>query len=97
MPRTRSRGERTGIAFMVVWLVFWTAGILIAVWSMGAAALDGEPQAIVFLGVWVAAAGFGLYSGARRLTRLLFREREVPRSAPQHRWDDGLPPPPPPG
>jgi hypothetical protein len=92
MPRARSRGEKSGIAFMVVWLVLWTAGILIAVWSMGAAALDGEPKALIFLAVWLVAAGFGLVSGVRRLVQMLMAEKPPPRSMPNHRWDDGLPP-----
>ena len=40
-------------------MIFWTAAILVAVWSFGAAALGGELAPALFLVVWVGVAGFG--------------------------------------
>jgi hypothetical protein len=92
VARARGRGERKGIAFMVVWLVLWSAGILIAIWTLGASAWNGEPEAMIFIAVWLAAAGFALYAGVRRLLRDVFQERTLPPVSPRHEWDDGLPP-----
>lgn len=75
---------------MILWLVFWTAGILVALWTFGGLVLDGEFGVLLPLGIWLVAAGFGLVSGARRLRQLLLREPVVPRSNPRHRWDDGM-------
>jgi hypothetical protein len=88
MPR---RG-RAPIVFLVVWLTFWASAILVALWHMGATALAGEPVPAVFLAIWLAAAGFGLWSGARRLKRLLLGEKP-PRPHRDHRWHDGVEPP----
>ena len=96
-PRRR---DRAGIGFMILWLVFWTAGILIALWTFGGLVLEGEFGVLLPLGVWLVAAGFGLVSGARRLRQLLLREPVTPRGNPRHRWDDGMAPrpsPSPPG
>lgn len=101
-PRRRA----AGIGFMILWLTFWLAAILVALWSMGSAALDGEPAAAAFLAIWTVAAGFGLVAGARRLrARLLNQPAERPAFR-NHRWNDGIEPadatpgdapPPPPG
>ena len=58
---------------------------------LGAAALGGEPAAAVFLAIWVAAAGFGLYSAGRRLVELLVTGR--PRRPNTRAWEDGIDPP----
>lgn len=79
---------------MILWLVFWTAGILIALWTFGGLVLEGELGVLLPLGIWLVAAGFGLIAGARRLRQLLLREPVTPRSNPSHRWDDGMAPPP---
>ena len=104
-PRRRA----VAIGFMILWLTFWLAAMLIAVWSMGREALDGQPAAAVFLAVWTLAAGFGLLNGARRLRGLLADDPAPPRPVRNHRWDDGIdaapvpdaippsPPPPDPG
>ncbi|WP_297974058.1 hypothetical protein [uncultured Amaricoccus sp.] len=78
-------------AFVVVWMILWTAAILIAVWMLGAAALEGELGAAVTLVVWVGAAGFGLYSAGRGLVQTLVTGK--PRRPNRRRWDDGMPPP----
>lgn len=105
-----ARRRAVGIGFMILWLTFWTAAIFVAVWSMGRAALTGEPAAAVFLAVWLAAAGFGFVSGARRLRALLLKQPQVRPPSRNHRWNDGVddpapardapagtaPPPPPP-
>ena len=70
---------------MVVWLTFWTSGILVAVWHLGAAALAGEPGAVLFLAVWLAAAGFALRNGALHLKALLMNEKRPPSPQPRPR------------
>jgi hypothetical protein len=104
MARGRNgRPDKAGSAFLVLWMTFWLAAILIAVWTMGAAALSGEPAAAIFLLVWVGMALFGLVSAGRSLRALLLGERPGRRPHRNHGWNDGLdaagppaPPPPPP-
>jgi hypothetical protein len=87
------RPRKAGAAFLVLWMTFWLAAILVAVWTMGAAALSGEPGPALVLLVWIGAALFGLVSAGRALKAALLGER--PRRTPlrNHRWDDGLDPP----
>ncbi len=92
MPARRSRAEWTAIGFMIVWMTFWASAILVAVWSLGAAAWEGEPMAMLFLAVWVAGAGFGLVQAGRELRRRLLREAPPLRPHRNHRWDDGIDP-----
>lgn len=87
----RSRSERVAIGFMIVWLVFWTAGILVVILGMGSAALVGDTGAIAFMALWLAAAGFGLVSGARKLRQLLLVSKAAPRPARDHEWTGDLP------
>ena len=54
---------------MIVWLVFWTSAILVALWHLGGAALAGEPAAALVLAIWLAAAGFGPRRGPRASRR----------------------------
>jgi hypothetical protein len=72
-------------------MVVWTAAILVAAWMLGTAALRGELAPAFFLAVWVAAAGFGLWSAGRRLVELLVTGR--PRRPDTRRWEDGIDPP----
>lgn len=98
MPR--GRPDRKGSAFLVVWMTFWLAAILIAVWTMGEAALSGEPTAAIVLLLWVGAALFGLVSAGRSLRALVLGDRPAPRLHRNHQWNDGLDrpaPPPAPG
>jgi hypothetical protein len=90
----RSRPDRFGIGFTLVWLTFWTAGIFVAVWHLGGAVLDGDPAAAVTLAVWLLAAGFALASVARSLVRRLLGRRRPRPPHPRHSWNDGLGPPP---
>ncbi len=94
----RRRPDKAGSAFLILWMTFWLAAILIALWTMGAAALSGEPVAALILLVWVGAAVFGLISAGRSLRALLLGERPEPRVSRNHGWNDGLdraaPPPP---
>ena len=78
------------VGFMVVWLTFWTSGILVAFWHLGAAALAGEPGAVLFLAVWLAAAGFALRNGALHLKALLMNEKRPPSPSRDHAWRDGM-------
>lgn len=93
--RLGSRADKAGSAFLVVWMTFWLAAILIAVWTMGEAALGGEPGPVVILLLWVGAAVFGLVSAGRTLRARLLGERPGPRAHRNHRWRDGLDEPPP--
>jgi hypothetical protein len=94
MPRLRPRGEKIAIGFMVVWLVFWSAGILVVIYGLGAAVLGGDPIAVLMMALWLAGAGFGLWSGSRKLRQLLM-ERETPsRPARNHEWTGDIADPP---
>ncbi len=87
----RGRQEKVGIGFMIVWLVLWASGMMIAVFTLGGAAWAGDLGAALFLFVWLAAAGVGLAAGARKLRGLLFGG-EAPRKPPPARdWNDGIP------
>jgi hypothetical protein len=87
------RRDRVGIGFTILWLTFWAAAILVAIWSFGAAALGGEPAPALFLVVWVGFAGFALASVARGLVRRLLGLRPPPRGPGRnHVWDDGIDP-----
>ncbi len=82
---------------MVIWMVFWAAGMVIVVWQLGAAALDGEVAPAIFMLAWLAVAAIGLVSAGRRLARILTAGDPGPRrSTREHAWDDGIPPSPPP-
>jgi hypothetical protein len=89
MPAT-GRRRWVPVGFMVVWLTFWTSGILVAVWLLGSAALAGEPGAVLFLAVWLAAAGFALRRGALHLKALLLNEKPPPPPLRDHAWRDGI-------
>ncbi len=94
MPRTRTRGEKIAIGFMIVWLVFWCAGILIVVYGLGSAALGGDLMAVGMMTLWLLAAGFGLYSGGRKLRQFLLNETPAPPAVRNHSWTGDLPEPP---
>lgn len=94
MPRVRPRSEKVAIGFMIVWLVFWCAGILIVVFGLGAAVAGGEPLAMLMMAVWLAAAGFGLWSGGRKLRQLLMLGEAPPRSGGRHEWTGDITDPP---
>jgi hypothetical protein len=88
------RRRRIDAGLLAVWMVVWTAAILVAVWLLGAAALGGEPAAAVFLAIWVGVAGIGLVSAERHVAAAFrappARRTELPRN---RRWDDGMDPP----
>jgi hypothetical protein len=91
------RSDRGGTVFLILWATVWTAAILIAAWTMGRAALEGDPGAAVFLLAWIGFAGFGLVQVGRRLRRRLLNEPPPPRRPnPNHAWRDGIDPPGPP-
>jgi len=90
----RRRSAPVNVGFLVLWMVFWTAAILVAIWHMGGAAWHGEVAPALFLVVWVVAAGFGLLSAARQLVRLLLEGRSPPKPVRNHEWDDGFVTPP---
>ena len=83
------------------WSSGWWSGPRRSSWRSGTSAprrSGGEPGAAMFLAVWLAAAGFGLWSGVRRLVRLMLRARSRRRCGPRwaeastRRWDDGIDP-----
>ena len=84
------RRDRAGIGFLIVWIVFWTAAILIAAWRLGGAAGQGDASAAVVLAIWLAAAGFGLWNAARRLKQLLTNAPPKSRPNARHRWEGGI-------
>lgn len=91
MPGRRPIG---GTVFMVVWMVFWTAAIIFAVYALGAEVLEGQFAAAVFLAIWVGAAVFALTKAARTLLTLVQRPAGPPRrTGPNHRWNDDVPDP----
>ncbi|PZQ46701.1 MAG: hypothetical protein DI556_19585 [Rhodovulum sulfidophilum] len=90
MPRRRSRSEWFSIGFMTLWLILWGGAMILAFVAMGGAALGGEPAALIFLAIWLTAAGFGLYNGARRLWQLLTGEGPVRRPPVNQPWNDGM-------
>jgi hypothetical protein len=91
MPDPRS--QIGGIVFMAVWIVVWTAAILIAIYSLGAEALDGEFAAMVFLAIWIGAALFALSRAGRTLAGMLSGQPGPKRRPRHHRWNDDLPEP----
>lgn len=91
MAADRRRGRTLSIGFMIVWLVFWAAGILIVVWGLGGAVLDGNLEAAVVMAVWLTAAGLGLVAGGRRLRQMLRNDgRPPPKGVRNHQWKDGF-------
>ena len=94
MPRSRSRGEKVAIGFMIVWLVFWCAGILVVIFGLGSAVVGGEPLAVLIMTIWLAAAGFGLWSGSRKLRQLLMHGDSPPRTTGRHEWTGDISDPP---
>jgi len=91
MPDGRSRKDLVAIGFMIVWMVVWGAGILVAVYLLGGRVLAGEAIAALVLLVWLGAAVFALRAAARRLAALLLGETRVrPRAAREHHWSDGV-------
>jgi len=100
MPPRRGRGDWVAIGFTILWMTLWTSAILIAIWTLGAAAWGGQPLAILFLAAWIAGAGYALLQVARQLRGRLLGAATPPRPHRDHRWEDGVDPPetpPPPG
>ena len=90
----RGRPDRAGIGFTILWLTFWAAAILVAIWSFGAAAFEGELAPALFLVVWVGFACFALVSVSRGLMRRLLGLKPPPRGPGRnHAWNDGIDPP----
>lgn len=89
----RTRREKAGIAFLVVWLIVWVAGMLIVLWGLVAALMAGNYPAMGFMALWLVFALFGLVAGSRKLRQLVAMGRPVPRRASgrSHVWDDDAP------
>lgn len=88
-----TRGRRVSIGFMVIWLIFWGAAIFIAIWALGGSAWSGDFGAAIFLVIWIAAAGFGLAQGIRRLVGLASGGPARKRRLRPNEWKDGMDPP----
>lgn len=84
------RGRKISIGFMVLWLIVWAAAMLTAVWALGGEAWSGNLGAAIFLAIWLAAAGFGLLSGIRRLVGLATGQPVTSRRLRPNRWNDGM-------
>jgi hypothetical protein len=87
-----SRKHLVSIAFQVVWMVFWLAGMIVGVYILGSTALEGEVIPTLFLVVWLGAAAVGLLAAARGLrARLVDGERVRRGPAPRSgTWSDGF-------
>ncbi len=57
MDATRPRKEKVAIAFMILWMVVWGAGIIVAIYVLGGTVLGGEPMAALVLLAWLGGAG----------------------------------------
>ncbi len=87
-----SRRKVASIAVTAVWMVFWLAGMIVAIYVLGRQALGGELFAGVFLVVWLAGAALGLRAAARSLIALMMGT-EAPRrtrARKGHTWSDGF-------
>ncbi|MER2509601.1 MAG: hypothetical protein ABTQ27_12715 [Amaricoccus sp.] len=84
------RQRKVAIGFMIAWLVFWAAGMIVVLFTFGGAVLSGDLGAMLFLLVWLAAASVGLVAGARNLRGLLFGEEKAERPLPPPEWQDGI-------
>ncbi len=65
-----ARGRRIATGFMVLWLVFWGAGILVVLYGLGAALLAGNAAGALLMALWLVAAVFGLWQGLRKMRQL---------------------------
>lgn len=92
MTVRRDRNTRATLGFTIVWMTVLTSAILVAIWALGSAAWSGEPVALLFLVVWVGAAGYALIQVGRQLRRRFFNEPLPPRASRSRQWDDGIDP-----
>ena len=90
MPRPLTRNEKISIAFLIVWMIFWAGGMMIMVVALGGAAMAGDLAPLVFMAVWLVAAGFGLASAGRKLRQLLMRDGPLRRPSADQPWHDGM-------
>ena len=75
------------VAFLVVWMVVWTAAILVALWNLGGAALAGELGAGALPGGLARRRGLRALVGRRGSWRLLLGRAPA---AGRRRWRDGI-------
>jgi hypothetical protein len=82
------------VGFLVVWLVFWIAGMVLAVRAFGAEALEGAILSGLVLLVWLVAAGLAVRHVLVALFEELSGERLRPereRPAATRAWNDDMP------
>jgi disulfide bond formation protein DsbB len=91
MPRSRRTGFTT--VFLILWLVLWIAGMLVVLYTALAALGRSDLAAVGVMGVWLAAAGTGLYIALRKLRLRMMPGIESPRQRPAHLWRDAPPAP----
>lgn len=94
MADAPSRKKVVGITVTAVWMVFWLAGMIVAVYVLGGQAVGGEIVPAIFLIVWLGAAALALRAAGRSLVARL-TEPEAPRRTRAqrgHGWSDGFPP-----
>ena len=82
------RGSRIATGFMAAWIVLWTAGMLVVLYSLAGALWNGDWAAAGVMALWL--AGAGLFFVTRRLIRRARPGLDVPRPAEGHVWKDGL-------
>ncbi len=90
MAPTRSGRDKFSLGFLIVWIVVWLAMMLVVIWTMINALLEGDLQGALFMVVWVAAAGFGLYLALKNLRKTLLRGRKRNTWTPDAQWHDDM-------
>lgn len=91
----KPRSQKLGIGFLILWCVFWAAGMMIVAYGLVLAVSDGAALPAALMGVWLLAAAFGLYKAIQGLKRIALEGRE-PRRKPvrDSSWRDDMTSPP---
>lgn len=79
---------------MIVWLVFWGAGILVVLYGLAGAIGAGNLAGVAMMTVWLGAAGFGLRAGIGKLRGMLLPGETKANPRPAGLWRDVVAPPP---
>ncbi len=90
MTERRPQGRRFAAVFMILWIVFWLAGMLIVLYGIGRSLAAGEVLPVIFMLVWLTAAAFGLYMGVRKLRALFGYGDPSTRTRSGRKWRDDI-------
>ena len=71
MAEQRTTGQRVAIWLMMAWIAAWIVGMLVVIWGFVQALLSGDMGGMAIMAIWLAAAGFGLAYGGRKLRQLV--------------------------